>query len=96
MDLGHGGQTQPLLIQPGGSNLKSHLYRSLRQEDHQCKAILGNLMLKPLGPDQYAHQRFGVAAVCCYFIYYSPVNGKSVERKMNQRREWAPRDVGEA
>lgn len=56
-----------------------------------------NLMLKPLGPDQYTHQRFGVAVVCCYFILAnSPVNGKSVERKTNQRREWAPRDVREA
>ena len=54
-------------------------------------------MLKPLGPDQYTHQRFGVAVVCCYFILAnSPVNGKSVEWKTNQRREWAPRDVREA
>lgn len=44
VDLGHGGQTQPTTTQLGGSNLQSQLVGRLRQEDHEFKAILGNLV----------------------------------------------------
>lgn len=44
VDLGRGGQTQPTITQPGGSNLQSQLVGRLRQGDREFKAVLGNLV----------------------------------------------------
>lgn len=94
---GYGGQTQPILSQPGGSNLKSQLFRRLRAGGSPVQGHPRKLSdLKPQGRDQCTHQRFGGTVACCYFrLANSPTNGKSVELKKGQCRQWAPRDVRE-